>query len=144
MEDRLIELPKDEDISIPLSQVIDWLRQHGKTEKEMEQRYQKVQRRLKKFAPEIKKLRDRLANILRSGPLRSQRFQIAAPDFESALYVDLVEMLSKNGLFSIVMVAACQLVATILLVAIANADSMRPVGLYTIRTAPRRKLGAKA
>jgi hypothetical protein len=97
MKDRLIDLPKDEDIAIPLGQVTDWLRHHGKTEKEMEQRHRKVQRSLKKFAPEIKKLKDTLANIRRSGPLRSQKFQIVAPDFESALYVDLVEMLSKNG-----------------------------------------------
>ncbi len=97
MEDGLIDLPQDEDISIPRSQVLDWLTQHCKTVKEIEQRYQKVQQRLKEFAPEIKELSDRLASIRRSAPLRSQRFQIAARDFECALYVDLVDMLSKNG-----------------------------------------------
>lgn len=79
-------------------------------------------------------------------PLINGREPTAAPGYNFSWgyggggpYALAIRCFRKMDLFCIAMAAACRLVATNLLVAIANADGIRLVAPYTIRTAPRRK-----
>lgn len=96
-KDRVIaKLPRS-GFQMSHTQVLDWLAQEGVDGRDLESASADHQGRIRKHRGAYEHLREQLEVSRIAGGLRKQRFDIVPEDFETALYVDLMDMLKSGG-----------------------------------------------
>ena len=93
----ILDYPRDEDLKISRTTVMEWLASVGKSVL-FDERRKSVADRLAAHEKAIAERLDLLGRIQETGGLRSQRFDIVPEAFEAALYLDLMRMLERGGL----------------------------------------------
>lgn len=84
--------PREKPMCISRREVLLWLETYGITEKDIIERQAQIQKQKTKWEPVI---RHRTAILEKE--LYAQRFDLVPADFESALYVDFMELLQSGG-----------------------------------------------
>jgi len=91
LETFILPLPQDQPFRIRRMEVIDWLRGRGITDEDLKRCQQRAKERRERHASKI----ERWESVLKE-KLYAQRFDVIPTDFESALYLDLWQMLQSG------------------------------------------------
>ena len=86
------KLPMNESFQLPRGDVLNWLESKGIGDEQLRERLATLAERVKSHGAETESLKTKLVRIKANGGLRSQRFDYVPQDFESALYLDLLDM----------------------------------------------------
>ncbi len=93
----ILNYPRDQDLSISRTAVMEWLASVEKLAL-FEGRRKSIAERLAKYESSVAEGLDLLSRIQQTGGLRSQRFDIVPENFEAALYLDLMRMLDSGAI----------------------------------------------
>jgi len=96
-DDVVSSLPMWKPFRLSRVEILSWLSKQGIGEEKLLAYGKELQKRRVKYEPELSCLRSKLEKIRSVGGLKAQRFDFVPKDFESALYVDLMEMLKRGG-----------------------------------------------
>jgi hypothetical protein len=97
IEEVVAKIPGTGNLRISNESVLKWLLTKNIGQKELVEAEVRVKVLQKAYGAQIADHRKRLKEIEEIGGLRMQRFDIVPPDFESALYVDLMHMFERAG-----------------------------------------------
>jgi hypothetical protein len=96
----------DGNFKLSLRAVLKWLGTQGVGQKQLDDALAQVDSLKAEFGSGVEAHKTRVKEIQRIGGLLAQRFDIVPPDFESALYVDLMHMFERAG--SVLRCARCR------------------------------------
>ena len=97
VEEIISTIPQTGHLRLTHKKVLRWLQTKHIRERELTQAQSRVEALKKIHAEEFAKEKERLKQIQQMGGLRMQRFDVVPSDFESALYVDLMNMFERAG-----------------------------------------------
>lgn len=97
MEEVVSATPWSENFKLSPQAVFEWLEKQGIGQQQLDDAVAHVDNLKRIFGNQVDEHKSRLNEIQQLGGLVAQRFDIVAPDFESALYVDLMHMFERAG-----------------------------------------------
>lgn len=95
LDEVVAQLPEHEPFRLSRAGVLAWLQKHGVDDQQLADSQQYLTERKKACGPTVERLKKELEKALAAG-LRVQRFDNVPPDFECALYLDLMQMLQHG------------------------------------------------
>jgi hypothetical protein len=97
MEEVVSATPWSENFRLSFQAVLEWLESRGVDQRQLNDASAHVRNLKKTFGNQVDEHKARLNEIAQLGGLLAQRFDIVPSDFESALYVDLMQMFERAG-----------------------------------------------